>query len=586
MNENYEDYEENLTTDDYDDEEYEDENQDKSSRNKKILLIALVVVAIIIIILLLKACTGGTKAKKFDYEKTLLDAGKEYYEFNKTELPKAVSSCKTISLNKLVSEGLLDPDNYKDCDGDETLVKVCLIEEDKYHYVPLLTCENINSDDLYDKFEEGKISDIIPDETDIKYSYMGQILNSDTSSLGDIRELWYGEKIPFNNYKLLSRTTYYRYKELQYKWLESTKIYYPGNTVTPGNKLYIVSPKTGYDKKDNAQTASKWYTSVESGEKVYYSKVSSTAPDGYPHADKSTAIAVSSTVRTIKKEEAVSTYSALKMYTCAESKYKSRIDAGDTKDIVMSNEIYACGDPRNAHPEHDYQVKTFYSCDGGVNIVSNGTMCYTCKTSGAKLRPDNSSCVISYNEWQPQTESCTGLSDVCRSFSTVYFYKWYKYSSETRSYYPSKSTTAAGEKTYYVSSPVEGAKKDDSTTTTAWSWYQAGQTTTGNYMTNPPSEGAVKTGEGKWTDWSEWTTNATQAVSGSRSVETKEKLRIQEIKNTKPSEYEDIMEKYTENVEELFNAFKTRGHEVKSLEEIEMNGEIKYLVKMYIRNKK
>ena len=579
MNENYEDYEQNVDNSEYDED-------DKSSRNKKIILTVLIIIGIIIIILLLLRSCGNGGSKEFDYEKTLLDAGKEYYEYNTNEVPKAKSSCEKVSLSKLISEGLIDPDDYENCDGEDTYVKVCLLENGKTHYVPILSCEEFNSDDLYDEFADGDLDDIKEDETDIKYSYMAQVLKKDSTELGNVTEIWYGDKNPYENYKLLEKTTYYRYKEVQYKWYETAKLYYPNDTISAGKELYIVSPANGYTNKDNGKLAYKWYKIVGSGDKIYYDGWSMTAPEGYPYADTTQGYTVASRSRTATKVADPVTFNAPKMYKCIESSYKNQIESGNIKDLIFTNEYYPCGDSRNAHPEHDYEYETFYSCDSGVTKTSSGTVCYKCETGS--LRPDNSSCA-KYGDWSYSGTQCTGLSDVCENLKTpANYYKWYKFENETRSYYPSGSSTAAGEKTYYTSAPSSEYIKDASTEATAYNWYKNASTLTGNYFTTAPSEGAVKSDQSRTTDWTEWSTTPVYSLgsAGTRTIETKVKLKIQEIKNSKATDYENIMKEYTEDINVLIKAFQDKGYDVKSLEDIAMNGEIKYLSKMQVRNKK
>lgn len=582
MNENYEDYETNIDTSEY------EEDVDNSSRNKKILLIILVLVGIIIIILLLRSC-GREGTGKFDYEKTLLQAGKEYFEYNGNEKPIAKSSCEIVTLDKLTSEGLLNPDNYEDCDGEKTYVKVCLLENGKEHYVPLLKCDNINSDNLYESFKEGKISDIIADQTDIKFSYLGEVLKSEGAETGSNTEVWYGDKIPYENYKLISKVTYYRYQDLQYRWYESSRLYYPNNTISGGRELYISVPSNSYDKKANEQTGYKWYKITQNGTKEYYPSNDKkeyyvSAPDGYPEKDTSDVYVTRSKTRTYTVEgNAILAY---QMYTCIETEYKDKI--GIDPNAIATNEFYPCGDSRNTeNPGHDYTLATFYSYDGGVSKVAQGTI----GCSKGELFSDNETCVT-YNSWVYSSNNCTDPNtNVCQNFAPIYSYRWYKIvggTGEVKTYYPSGSSTAAGEKTYYAQSPEAGYVKDEGTKATVWNWYKDASSITAGYFTTAPSEGATQSSESKWTSWTEWSSTPVQSLgsAGTRKIETKVKLTIQEIKNVSKDGYEKIMTKYTEDIDELIAAFKAKGYEVESLSDIAMNGELKYQVKMYIRNKK
>lgn len=585
MNENYEDYEDVKDIDE--NEEYEEDNKEEQDKIKKrILLIVLIIIGIIIIILLLRRCGRGNETGEFDYEKTLLQAGKEYYEYNENEIPKSKSSCTTVSLSKLVADGLLNPDKYEDCDGDKTYVKVCLLSNGKVHYVPILKCDSIDSDNLYADWKEGKLDDIKPDETDVKFAYLGQALKKDSNvTYGDVQELWYGEEnIKYSNYKTLEKTTYYRYRDQVFRWLSEIRLYYPNNSTTPNGAFYIASPADGYTNKDNEQLGYKWYKLLAGGTKEYCEGYHYQAPSGCPNADKTDGYVISSQSRTFTKTADVSTYSAKKIYMCVEESYKPRLDAGDTKDIVFSHEYNPCGSSNNAEPTHNYEYRTYYACQAGGTEVAQGTMCYACTKDN--LRPDNSACGI-YGEWKYSGEKCTGLSDVCVNLKNpIYYYKWYK-ESGIRSYYPSGSTTASGEKNYYISSPGSEYIQDDATKAKVWNWYNKTTSITEEYYATAPSSGATRSDQSKWLDWSDWNTVPVQSLgnAGVRNIQTRVRMKIQEIKNVKDSSYENIMKDYTEDVNVLIKAFKDKGYEVNTLEDIALNGELKYLVKLYVRNK-
>ena len=61
-------------------------------------------------------------------------------------------------------------------------------------------------------------------------------------------------------------------------------------------------------------------------------------------------------------------------------------------------------------------------------------------------------------------------------------WKWSKNENVTK-YYPSGSSTASGEKTYYPTSPVSGAIRDDATKATVYKYYKivSGDQSNGNY---------------------------------------------------------------------------------------------------------
>lgn len=118
----------------YDDYGYEDKEYDDGSAVKKRILIGFLIVAaiIIVVLLILKGCAKNDKPinptePTFDYEKTLLEAGKKYYENNTDLLPIANGECGVVELSTLKSLGLVNPENFSTCDESRTYVKVCVL---------------------------------------------------------------------------------------------------------------------------------------------------------------------------------------------------------------------------------------------------------------------------------------------------------------------------------------------------------------------------------------------------------------------------------------------------------------------------
>ena len=70
-----------------------------------------------------------------------------------------------------------------------------------------------------------------------------------------------------------------------------------------------------------------------------------------------------------------------------------------------------------------------------------------------------------------------------------------------------------------------------------------------------------------------------------KQIETKTKIKLQEIKGTTDSSWEDLSTTYVSE-EEMINIYKQNKYNVNSLEDINNNGELKYDIKMIIRNKK
>ena len=80
-----------------------------------------------------------------------------------------------------------------------------------------------------------------------------------------------------------------------------------------------------------------------------------------------------------------------------------------------------------------------------------------------------------------------------------------------------------------------------------------------------------------------WLNNA---VSGrNRQIESKVKIKLQEIKGSTSSDWKDLAIEYMTK-EQLILAFQNKGYKVNTLDDINNNGEIRYQTKMFIRNKK
>ena len=70
-----------------------------------------------------------------------------------------------------------------------------------------------------------------------------------------------------------------------------------------------------------------------------------------------------------------------------------------------------------------------------------------------------------------------------------------------------------------------------------------------------------------------------------RKIESKEKIKLQQILGTTEESWEDLSQTFVSE-EEMINIFKSKNYNVNSLKDINNNGELRYKVKMYIRNKK
>lgn len=560
----------------YDDYGYEDKDYDNSGAAKKRLFIGFLVVAaiIIVIILFLKGCAGGNKKPSndpttptFDYEKTLLEAGKKFYENNADLAPVAKGECSTVELSTLVSKGLINPENFTTCDNSETYVRVCVLPNGTKQYTPWLKCSDKDSNSEYGDEKEGTISDIKPDESLVRFTFMPKRLKAGSQNLGAVEELW-KEDIKYTSYKTLATVKYYRYRDQLFTWKIQDKTYYTSTgekkNAKDVNEYYTVAPNSNYNLHDNkTDNAYKWFT-VTGGSKVWAldkngNKIpSQTAIGDYTYPGETL-------IANHEKRTVTGTTTAHHYYICGkyststEKKYQLDKKCGEGTDTQLK-----------------YTFEEFYTCGYGdvVDIeagrVKKGETCST------------------YSDWKLTFEQCNESLPTCRKVTPVYYYYWYKLTNGTKKYYPSGSTSASGEKVYYTSAPVKDAVKDLNTKATAYKWYKATESETTEYTAVAPSNypDATKTSKSKWSDWSSWTTKNPSTKDGrTRQIENKTKIKLQEIKGTNEASWENLSQTYVTE-EEMITIYRNNKYDVNSLQDINNNGELKYDIKMIIRNKK
>ncbi len=565
----------------YDDYGYEN-GENGSGLSKKLLIIVLILIAIIIVFFLIKSCNKGNneegtanKTETFDYEKTLLDAGKLYYENNNDEIPSSNGKCNQVDLQILIDKGLVNPTNFSSCSVENTYIRVCRLENGKLHYAPWLSCTDKNSDNEYNTLAEGTLNDVVTDSSYIEFKFMPQALKStENSQLGSVEELW-KDDIKYTSYKTLATTNYYRYRDKLFTWDVVKNTYY-SSTGTSTNasdikEYYVAAPNDEYklnDEKTKTTEAYKWYTS--SSKKVYAlgkngaKAYSATEIEGYPNYD-------GGVLKTYYRyRTANSSFDPTLYYAC-------KTDVNSDLVVYQTKE---CG--KGSNTAYDKQVDKFYSCvkqgDKTSSVISN-------KVASASVK------CHTYGDWSTASEVACKTTDTvqCQKSERMY-YNWYKLEEDGgRKYYPSGTSEAKGEKVYYTEAPVEGAIKDTATKSTAYKWYKTAKSTTSEYTAVAPKgyASATKTSSSKWGEWTDWSTKNPKVNDGrTRSIETKTKIKLQQILGTSSSsDYEDLSTEYVTE-EEMIKIFTDKGYKVTSLSDINNNGELKYQIKMLLRNKK
>lgn len=232
------------------DESYYKERGEEKNWPKILLIVLGVLVLALIIFLLVKGCNGN----KVDgnLENDLLNAGKEYYRIDESLLPQASGECKSVTLGTLVEEELLSADRYSDCNKDKTYVKVCKLESGSYHYLPVMQCGSTLADDNFKPWTEGTESDLVKDKSDVRFTFKGEVLEVAAENLATEEEGW-ADEIKGTNYKTISSTTYYRYRDLVYKWKTTTRKYYSENA------FYTSAPSSEYPEAESVGLGWKWY---------------------------------------------------------------------------------------------------------------------------------------------------------------------------------------------------------------------------------------------------------------------------------------------------------------------------------------
>ena len=555
----------------YDNYGYEDDKyNERSSLLRRLLIILMIVFAIVLIILLIKGCSNKKKNnvpdKKFDYEATLLEGAKKYFDSNYDKYPSNVGKCEDIELQALIERNYVNASDFSKCNTTNTYVNVCKMENGSYHFYPWLVCTDKNSSDEYGSERIGTYMDVVPNNTVVSFEFMPQKYETGDAILGEVEEAWKDE-IKYSTYKTLSSTTYYRYRDRLFQWKLEKKTYYTKDgevdNASSVKEYYSTSPSSSYTLKTGKTDGYKWYTT--NAKKVYAVDSKGTKLfshnqiTNYPYYDNGVCTEYQTRTET-------GTTNAYHYYKCSKSKnsttYKYLLNTKCEKDV----------------DGYTYQVDSFYTCGYGqwdeIEGMRVGSSSAQCKT---------------YSTWKNSINTCDPSLATCRKIEPYCVYNWYRIDNESsRKYVPSGGSTASAEKIYYTSQPVNGAIKDTATKTTVYKWYKITTKNTTEYTALPPNgyDSAVRIGEYKYSDWTDYSKTNPKASDGRiREIEKRSKLKIQEIKGATNEGWNDIASSYM-NENDLISFLQSKGYNVNSLDDIENNGDIKLKVQMLVRNKK
>ena len=562
--------------------EYEDDDKDNKELVKKTTVIMLgIILLVIIILILLKACSGtgvnkGNNSSE-SLEDKLIKAGKDYFSVLTTELPDTKGTCNTVSLDVLTQLDYLG-EEFNVCDKTYTYVKACMLNNADIQYTPFMSCEGPNNTTNFGEWKPGDETDLTKDKSDVKFLYTASyIKDSSDSTYGKVEEFWKNE-IPYDNYKTISSTNYYRYRDKEYIWMLRKRYYYPGDVLNASDidTYYIDSPSNKYVNKTGKTIGYRWYTL---NNKVYYPTndgYAYTAPNGYPLHDDSENVAYTFYyTRTWNEVAKPTSVSPQLMYMCVNPEVSNRIYNSYEPCSLNSSAAYNYG--------YTETKGTYYTCDGGLTKVDASARCLSCP-EGSSLRGDKSSCG-SFSSWSSAkinndfSPVCDVNLDTCTS-RLVVVYRWYK---ADIAYIGNESPT--GQSPYYTKSPQEGAVKDVDTAKTVYKWYKlvdAGETN--EYSSVSPAQDATKTSKYKWGEWTNYSSTKPKTVSGSREIQKKVKVKLKRIITSSNSSRAKVTEDYVTE-EELIKKLRKLGYEVNSISDASNIGEVTVTSKMYYRDR-
>ena len=223
------------------------------------------------------------------------------------------------------------------------------------------------------------------------------------------------------------------------------KEYYPTKTndVTKVKEYYKTAPSAEYNLTDDkGQTGYKYYKVVPAG-KAYWNNgaYSETAPAGYPNKGTSKQV-------TLTRYRVVAKW----RFVCKDSNVTGLI----LSDVECSKRKDENGNPAKTHLEIDF---------------SSGTQGMVTTCNGKDLAQAGTECQ-GWSDWTTATCKEDNFTGVRCESKAVTQYQWYKNTTESRQYYPSKKATAAEESTYYLEAPAEGYIKDETSVATVYRYYK------------------------------------------------------------------------------------------------------------------
>ena len=260
----------------------------------------------------------------------------------------------------------------------------------------------------------------------------------------------------------IEETSDIRFKFLGEELQMGTKYYYPNDftDVTKVIEYYATIPKNGYSGKEDEQIGYKWYTEETVNNYWNNGGYSSTQPEGYPIKGSSTT---------------VTKYSDTKPN---EASYRKIEETSLYRYQVLGTEAHWC----HAKDDKNKVTLTYDECSGEYPIEF--LTVYMCINDPNDKGTVEQKVCEDFTDWS--SKKCINSDTINCESKIGYKYtdtmwKWYKTSTEKK-YYPSGKNNANDEITYYITSPINGAIKDESTKSTVYKYYKLEKdTNNGNY---------------------------------------------------------------------------------------------------------
>ena len=281
--------------------------RERNVMTKLPLIIGITIFVALIGIILFFIIKGLTKEETFDIEKDFLQVANKYINYNSNELPSDLGEYKNITLEKVLSKNLIKSvKNYSGCNKYNTKLKVCKLPSGKYQYTEILACGSINTENQFGEWQIGTEKDLVANKSDVEVKFLGYKKLTTTSS--EEKEDWEDE-ITVKDYNTISKTTYYRYRDKEWQWQETTKEYFKNNDV--GNNVlayYATNPNSSYPNSDSQTTAYKWYTET----------FKATEPKMYYKCASNVGSTTSYTIKPCSENKGTTTIEVGTLYTCNE----------------------------------------------------------------------------------------------------------------------------------------------------------------------------------------------------------------------------------------------------------------------------